>query len=84
MNSKEPISCDLHDYVEMACLYRYRVRVTQRDGKSLTATAANTRTESGVDYLVLKNGTQASEISMHDIAVLTVLTPNAKFSTIHF
>ncbi|HBO1483511.1 TPA: transcriptional antiterminator, partial [Pseudomonas aeruginosa] len=25
MDSYRPIACDLHDYLEIACLYRYRL-----------------------------------------------------------
>ena len=32
MDSYRPIACDLHDYLEIACLYRYRLLLELEDG----------------------------------------------------
>ncbi|MFU5691769.1 Rho-binding antiterminator, partial [Pseudomonas aeruginosa] len=32
MDSYHPIACDLHDYLEIACLYRYRLLLELEDG----------------------------------------------------
>lgn len=30
-----PVDCDLHDYLEIACLYRYMLRIVLTDGTVL-------------------------------------------------
>lgn len=80
----EPIACDLHDQIEVACLYRYQIEVLQRDGITTSGQALTTRTDSGVDYLIVSNGSKNHEIPMHQIALITVLTPNARFARLTF
>ena len=39
MDSYHPIACDLHDYLEIACLYRYRLLLELEDGVRFEAEA---------------------------------------------
>ena len=44
MDSYHPIACDLHDYLEIACLYRYRLLLELEDGVRFEAEARTTHT----------------------------------------
>lgn len=44
MDSYRPIACDLHDYLEIACLYRYRLLLELEDGVRFEAEARTTHT----------------------------------------
>ena len=49
------VSCELYDYVELACLYQHEVRVRTTDGQALTGTALDARTDGlGNEFLVLR------------------------------
>jgi Rho-binding antiterminator len=79
------ISCELHDYLEIACLYGYRVKLTLKDqriieGKSLdVVTTAEKR-----EYLIIDTGHEQQQIESNQLNKMQVLTPNAKLKEISF
>lgn len=79
MTPGEPIACDLHDYLEIACLFGYELDIRRRDGSETRGRAADTRIAAGVELLVLFTGLGQIEIPMHDIFHITVRTPHARF-----
>ncbi|NLU17774.1 Rho-binding antiterminator [Serratia liquefaciens] len=44
MTAYRPIDCELHDYLEIACLYGYRLNVELVNGQCFQATALTTQT----------------------------------------
>lgn len=79
--SQCPISCYLHDYLEIACLYGYRVRLTLKDRKTLEGKAIDTITTAEKrEYLIIGD----QWIELNRIKKLQVLTANAKFSEVVF
>ncbi|WP_230960220.1 Rho-binding antiterminator, partial [Pseudomonas fluorescens] len=44
MNAYQPLNCDLHDYLEIACMHRYSLQIEMIDGQSFAARALTTRT----------------------------------------
>ena len=50
------ISCHQHDYIEIACLYRLRLRLTLIDGVSLEGQALDTGSRQGREWLTLSIG----------------------------
>lgn len=80
-----PIDCTIHDHLEVACLFAYSLEVRTRDGGKLTGRAADTRTVAGgQEFLVLATESGETDISMHEIAEVTVLTPGARFRHLTF
>ena len=78
------ISCELHDYLEIACLYGYRVRLTLKnhhivEGKALDVLTTVEKRE----YLIIDNG-QEQQIESNQLSKMQVLTPNAKFKEVFF
>ncbi|MDT8406145.1 MAG: Rho-binding antiterminator [Methylococcales bacterium] len=75
------IDCHLHDYLEVACVYRYQVRVTLKNGRTLTGTACDLVSEQGQEFLLLDSQTR---VALLELTTLDVLTPGAQFETVRF
>jgi Rho-binding antiterminator len=86
---KRVLSCDLHDYLEIACLYRYRVTFVLITGDEYTGTPKTIVTKSAgtKKYEVLlfapDNG-DSVEIELLLLKTMHVHTPHAKFTDINF
>jgi Rho-binding antiterminator len=84
------IACDLHDYVEISCMFGYQVKFELKSGQVLTAIPVTTKTEQGQrEFLLLKpvasiNELTQDKILLTDLRSMTVLTENARFSYIEF
>ncbi len=77
-----PISCQLHDYIEMACLYGYRVRLTMRDGQTVDGKAEDTAVDSGKrEYLVLDGDRR---VELNKLSKMEVLAANPLFDVVEF
>ncbi|MCK9609289.1 MAG: Rho-binding antiterminator [Methylomonas sp.] len=82
--SKCAIACDLHDYIEIACLYHYQVVLTLRDQQTIEGKAIDTLTSTEKrEYLIIDNG-QKQQIELNQLKKLQVLTPNAQFTEVIF
>lgn len=77
------LACDLHDYLEIACLYHYAVRLQLKDNLKLEGKALDIVTEDGCEYLVLEND-QQHRIDLMRLEKLQVLSPHANFNEINF
>jgi Rho-binding antiterminator len=78
------VSCELHDYLEIACLYAYQVRLILKDQQIIEGKAIDTMTTAEKrEYLVIDNG-KKQLIELMQIKKLQVLTANAKFSEVVF
>lgn len=79
------ISCELHDFLEIACLYGYRVKLTLKDhsvieGKTLDLLITAEKRE----YFMIDNGHEHQNIESNQLSNIRVLTPNAKFKEVYF
>lgn len=83
-SSYTPIDCDLHDYIEIACLHRYEVRIRLRDGAEFVGTAKTTQAKNGVEKLVLFSAGSSHAIRLDHLAHLLVLSPNSTFRDVSF
>lgn len=79
------MSCELHDYLEIACMYGYRVQLTLKNHQTLEGKALDTLTTAEKrEYLVIGNGHEQSRIELNQLAKMQVLSPNAKFKEVSF
>lgn len=80
-----PLACDLHDYLEIACLYGYRLRIELDDGSWLTARALDTRTLANKEEMLLVETAGAQrQLRLDRLRAVTALTPGARFGRIEF
>ncbi len=86
MMNEQLIPCDLHDYVEIACLYGYRVRLKLKNGLIVEGCAQDVTTSAEKrEFLVIECYQQWQQhIALDSLAEMRVLTPQAKFKTVYF
>jgi Rho-binding antiterminator len=78
------VSCELHDYLEIACLYAYQVRLILKDHQIIEGKAIDTMTTAEKrEYLLIDNG-KKQPIELMQIKKMQVLTANAQFSEVVF
>lgn len=80
------IGCEEYDYIEIACLYRYLIKLTLRNGQRVEGVALDTqRNPENKECLkvgVANGGTQL--IVLEDILKLKVCVDNPHFSEVIF
>ncbi|MGJ0516277.1 MAG: Rho-binding antiterminator [Methylomicrobium sp.] len=85
MTQNTRISCDLHDYVEVACMRHYRVELVLKGGEVLEGKALDVITSPEKrEFLVIDNGGQKQEIELSQLHKMIALTPNASFNEVEF
>lgn len=88
MDSYHPIACDLHDYLEIACLYRYRLLLELEDGVRFEAEARTTHTRAvrpgggKEEYLEVAVEGATLLLRLDRLLAITALTEAALFGRI--
>ncbi|WP_150048082.1 MULTISPECIES: Rho-binding antiterminator [Methylomonas] len=77
--ASSPIPCALHDYIEIACLYRYRLKLNLVDGTMLEGIALTTETTPERREMLVLGPAPEQRIELNRVSKLTVLTENARF-----
>lgn len=78
-----PIDCDLHDYIEIACIKGYLLRLELSDGSVLQAVANSTETLADkTEWLILLDGEVKHTLRLDKICAFTPLAENADFGRI--
>jgi Rho-binding antiterminator len=79
----QPLACTLYDYLEMACLYQYRLLVEMVEGGQFEAKALDTRTRADKsEYLVVELDGEKVELRVDRLRAITPLHEKAKFGRI--
>lgn len=79
------IDCELHDYLEVACMYGYQVQITLKSQQVVQGKAKNIiTTPEKREFLILENAQPPQQIELIELQKLQVLTPNAQFKEIVF
>jgi Rho-binding antiterminator len=77
MNTYQPIDCDLHDHLEIACLYSWVLKIELDDGKVITAKSITTLTRPGDgEFLILDDDGERVSIRLDYIHAITHLDKN--------
>ena len=78
-----PLACDLYDYLEIACMHRYRLRIELVDGGVLQARALTTRTEpSKEEFFVVQSEAGEQRLRLDQLLAITPLDPGASFGRV--
>ncbi len=84
MSKPTSISCELHDYVEVACMYGYQLKLILKNDQILEGKAIDiTSTTAKGECLIIEHDTQQS-VALTQLAKLLVMTPNARFKEVIF
>lgn len=79
----QPLNCDLHDYLEIACLRGYQLDIELVDGQRLMARAVTTRTSSEKEeFLVIEQQGAQQEIRLDQLLAITPQEANAEFGRV--
>ena len=81
----KPISCQLHDYIEIACLYQLKVSIALNKGIISQGSAITTETTpERQELLILKTNAGIQKINLSDIKSMTAMTENPHFIRVDF
>src|SRR5690606_36200971 len=90
MSGYRPLDCDLHDYLEIACLKRYRLNMVLTDGAEYLAKALTTKTGANKEeFLVVETSSEESgakrcEIRLDRIRRIAPVDSHADFGVVDF
>lgn len=76
------LSCQIYDYLEIACIYRYRVRLTPKEGEPVEGTALDTRRNGEKECLLLRTETGETLVPLETLHRMEALQANPHFSTV--
>lgn len=83
--TQQLIECELHDYIEVACMYGYQVRLILKDQQVLEGKAKDiVTTAEKREYLLIDSDEGSQQVELVQLEKLQVLTPNAKFKEVVF
>ncbi|MBL1432565.1 MAG: Rho-binding antiterminator [Gammaproteobacteria bacterium] len=78
-----PIDCSLHDYIEIACLKQYQLKLELVDSSEIFAVAETTETRADKsEWLIVRDGALQHSVRLDSIVAFTPLTENAGFGRI--
>ncbi len=75
------IACELHDYLEVACVYRYHIRLKLKNSQVIEGQAQDIINDNGHEYLALADGTR---VELTTLKQMTVQSANAQFNIVDF
>ncbi|MBU1312062.1 MAG: Rho-binding antiterminator [Gammaproteobacteria bacterium] len=79
------LKCDLHDYIEIVCLYHYPLKLTLSSGAVLSGTALTTRyNDQRQECLLIAQNDTEQQIVLDDIALLEVMVTNPHLQQVRF
>lgn len=82
--TEDTISCELHDFVEVACMYRYQLKLILKNEQMIEGTAIDiVNTPERQECLIIDNDSRM-QIELTQLVRMEVLTPNAKFREVIF
>ncbi|WP_434558564.1 Rho-binding antiterminator [Pseudomonas sp. Z4-20] len=83
MDIYKPLHCDLHDYLEIACLCSYTLDIELIDGQRRTGRAITTRTSSTrEEFLEVETTDGRQEIRLDSLLAITPQNDNARFGRV--
>lgn len=82
--TQDAISCELHDFVEVACMYGYRLRLILKNDQVIEGKAIDIVNSPEKRECLVIEGDSKQHIELTQLSRMQVLTPNAKFSEVNF
>lgn len=79
------ISCEQHDYVEIACMYNYLIKLTLSSGDELEGVALDVkRNKSREECINIKVNNIDSLVVLDSVSKMEVLVENPHFKIVTF
>lgn len=78
------IACELHDYVEVACMFAYRLRLTLKDQDVFEGKAVDTWVDKDKREFLIINDGQRHLVELNKLSTLEVLSDDPRFTVVNF
>ncbi|MCR8922592.1 Rho-binding antiterminator [Dasania sp. GY-MA-18] len=79
------INCELHDYIEIACMQQLPIRLKLKSGSILKGTALDTqRNNKGEECVKINSDSHHLLVVLDDLATMEALIANPHFSCVKF
>ena len=79
------ISCNQHDYIEIACLFRYPIKLIMKDTTVIKCQALDTQyNETKQECIKVESEGVESLVVLDNIVILEVCVDNPHFKTVSF
>lgn len=79
------ISCDQYDLIEIACTYRYLIRLVMKSGTVIEGVAMDTAlNENRVECIKLSSADGETLVVLKDISLLEACVENPHFQSVTF
>lgn len=83
--SYDAISCELHDFIEVACMYQYQLKLHLKNEQIIEGKALDIiNSAENQECLIIENTGAKQQIILTQLTKMEVLTPNAKFNEVIF
>lgn len=83
MSDYKMIPCEHYDYLELACLRGYRLKIELIDGTECQGQAITTQTRADkTEWLIIQEQQTKQSLRLDQIAAITPLEPNADFGRV--
>ena len=82
--TQDAISCELHDFVEVACMYGYQLKLILKNNQIVVGKAIDIVSSPEKRECLVIDSDSRQHIELTQLAKMQVLTPNAKFSEVIF
>ena len=82
-----PIACELYDYIEIACTFRYPALFLLNTGEEIKGIALDTSIKSDkTEYLIIKkhDSNEKIEIAIDNLMKMEALVNNPHFEKVNF
>ncbi|MEH6450395.1 MAG: Rho-binding antiterminator [Oleispira sp.] len=79
------ITCDQHDYIEIACTFRYPIKITMKQGAIIECIALDTKlNENRSECIKVDIKGDECLLALNEISSLEVCIENPHFQTVSF
>lgn len=82
--TQDAISCELHDFVEVACMYGYQLKLILKNNQIVEGKALDIVTSPKKRECLVIDSDEIQQVELTQLVKMQVLTPNAKFSEVIF
>ncbi|MCP3129485.1 Rho-binding antiterminator [Shewanella sp. KJ2020] len=83
MSDYKMIPCEHYDYLELACLRGYRLKIELIDGTECQGQAITTQTRADkTEWLIIQEQQTKQSLRLDHIIAITPLEPNAEFGRV--
>ncbi|TJZ77655.1 Rho-binding antiterminator [Chitiniphilus eburneus] len=84
MTDYSPISCELHDYLEIACMHRYPLLVERREAPDCLGVALDVFGRHGGEYLRLSTRDGVLDVRLDNLVAITPTEEQARFGRVEY